>query len=288
MVGFACACMVNTCVWAIAASYEGTRRARALGVSAALVSYTGLASTIIGGFLAHRGGWPLAFAQYPVFGGIEFAAALLSLRNVRPEHHRTPQAAEAYFTRLLPFYLMVTFLTAIVFMGATQFAFLLEADGIHDPAARSLIMGARTMIAALTGLSYGLLRRRLGNQGLLTFAMISMALALSALASGTYVAFPIAGAILMGIYTGLLGPYLYEAVIERSSAQSRGRAIGMSSGFGYVGAFLNPIIFAPMSAVLGLRSVFFVMAVVMGLAAMGSVLNANRRRRVAPEQELLG
>ena len=60
VLGFASACAATTCVWGIAAEYEGTRRARALGISAAVANCAALGSTLLGGLLAERGGWPLA------------------------------------------------------------------------------------------------------------------------------------------------------------------------------------------------------------------------------------
>jgi MFS family permease len=91
VVGFASACAATTCVWGIASEYEGTMRARALGISAAVANFAALGSTLLGGLLAERGGWQLAFAQFPVFGLIGLALAYASIRQARPARERSSQ-----------------------------------------------------------------------------------------------------------------------------------------------------------------------------------------------------
>src|ERR1700730_2586490 len=117
--GFAASCMVTTCVWGIAAEYEGNRRARALGVVLALSSVAGLIGTVLGGYLAERGGWSLASLQYPVFSAVGFLMVFASIRQVRPERERSGGTSQLRLRRLLPFYLLVVLLFAILFMGAT-------------------------------------------------------------------------------------------------------------------------------------------------------------------------
>jgi MFS family permease len=283
-VGFASACMVTTCMWGIALEYEGIRRARALGLSTAVANFTALTSTVLGGYLAQRGGWALAFVQYPVFGLGGFLLAFAAMRQVRPERELAKEKSQSYLKNLLPFYLLVVLLSAIMFMGSTQFAFLLEEDGIRNPTARSLIMGTITMVAAVTSVCYGPLQQRLNVRGTFTLALSCMAIALAAIGWGVNPAFAILGASLMGIYAGLLSPYLYHVVTERTDAYARSRAIGLLTAFGYLGGFLNPLVFSPMSNAIGLRSVFLVVALVMAVLALGTAINLVRRRGAVEER----
>jgi hypothetical protein len=50
------------------------------------------------------------------------------------------------------------------------------------------------------------------------------------------------------------------------------------SAFGFLGGFLNPVIFANMSELIGLRNVFLVVALVMAALAAGTCARMMRRR----------
>jgi MFS family permease len=282
-VGFTSACMVTTCVWGIAAEYEGNRRAKTLGFSIALSSVTSVTGTVLGGYLAQYGGWSLAFLEYPIFGLVGFLLAFGSVKQVRPELERVGETSRPYLKRLLPFYLLVALLTAVTFMGSTQFAFLLEEDGIRSPAARSLIMGTITIAAAVTSFYYGFLQQRLNVLGTFTLALTCMAVALAVIGRGVNPAYAILGAALMGIFSGLLGPYGYYVVAEHTDAYSRSRAIGLLSAFAFLGGFLNVPVFETMSNAIGLRNVFLVAALLMAVLALCTGIILVRRRSALRE-----
>jgi MFS family permease len=276
--GFAAACLTTTCVWGIAAEYAGNRRARALGIASALGNIASLAGTVIGGYLAQRGGWPLAFLQYPVFGAVGVLLGAASLRQVRPGAEATGGTAghAPYFARLLPFYLLAVLLFVVLFMGSTQFAFLLEEDGIHSAADRSLIMSAITIIGTLTGFAYGAVQQRVGVLGAFTVGLGCMAAALAAIGWSTAPAGAVAGAALMGIYVGLVCPYVYHAVTEHTDTKVRSRAIGVLNAFCFLGSFLNPLLLGPLASRIGLRNVFLSVAVLMAALALASAPRALR------------
>jgi len=280
-VGFVSACMVTTCVWGIAAEYEGIQRARALGVSYALAAIAALSVNVLGGYLAHRGGWSLAFLPYPVFGLVGFLLALAGVRQVRPERDRAGETRQPYLRRLLPFYSLALLLFAVMFMEATQFAFLLEEDGIRNPATRSLIIGTITTVATLISFCYARLRQRLGPFGTLTLGLSCMTVALAALGWRADPAIAILGAALMGIHGGLVSPYLYHAVTEQTDVFSRSHAIGLLTAFSFLGGFLNPLIVAPMRNTIGLHNVFLAVAVIMAALTAGAAVKLLRNRDFA-------
>ncbi len=267
--GFACACMVTTCVWGIAATFEGNRRARALGISAALASFSSLASTLIGGYLAQRGGWRLAFIQYPIFAAAGLLLVFIALRQARLARNPTV-AAEPFFRPLLPIYLLASLLSAVMFMGSTQFAFLLAADGMSNPARRSLVMAGVTVMSTLTSFSYGALQKRWGTTRVFAGALLSMSTALFTAGLSSSIALAALSAVLMGFYVGVVIPFVHHVVTERSHPSSRSRAIGMLTAFNFLGGFLNPILLAPLGRALGLRGAFLAVAGIMGLLVIGA------------------
>jgi MFS family permease len=278
-VGFAAATMTTTCLWGIAAEYTGSRRARAVGIATSLGSVISFVGTLMGGFLAQRAGWPLAFIQYPVFALATFLIAAMSLRQVKPARPKAGERFEPYFMPLLPFFLLAAVLFLVMFMGSTQFAFLLQEDGIQDPATRGPIMSMLTVVSTLMSFAYGWIHQRLGSRGTFLCGLISAGISLVLLGASSNVLAAIIGASLLGMYVGLAAPYVYHTVTERTEPFTRGRALGMVSAFGFFGGFLNPVILAPLSKWVGIRGTFFAVAAIVALLAIGT---GARRLRLRP------
>jgi len=272
VVGFTAACMVTTCLWGIAAEYAGHQRARALGISNATGNLSALLGTVLGGLLARHGGWPMAFLQYPLFALPAFALVLVCMKQVRPARAHLAVAAERFFLRLLPFFLLATFLFLVIFMGSTQLAFLLEEDGIKDPAIRGPIMSQVTLAATLTSFCYGWLQQRLGVRGTFLSGLLFASAALASIGFGASVGSAALGAALLGIFVGLAVPYVYHTVTERTGAAVRGRAIGVVNAFNFLGAFLNPVLLAPLTRILGVHGTFLTVAAVVALAAVARLV----------------
>ncbi len=282
-VGFSSACMTTACMWGIGAEYDGHQRARALGVSSGLGSVAALVGTVLGGFIAQRAGWHLAFAQFPVFATAGLLLALLSVRQVRPIASTAAVHGTPSLVRLLPFYLLSTLLFAVMFMGSTQFAFLLQSDGVGSSSTRSLFIGAITVMGALTSLSYGPLQKRLSAAGTFTLGLVCMSVSLATIGASAAPAYAATGAALMGLYVGVTSPYVYHEVTERTTGDVRGRAIGVLSAFCYLGAFLNPPAFATLSRWVGLRGVFFVTSLLMAALAAATAVRLLSRRGAVRE-----
>jgi MFS family permease len=271
--GFAAACVVTTCLWSIANEYSGGERARAFGISGALSSVAGLVGAVCGGYLAQRGGWAAAFVQYPVFAAVGFLLAYASIRQVKPQQGRNVRGKECgreqlSLKRLLPFYLLVVLLFVVFSMGGTQLPFLLQEDGISDPAIRSLVLGVPTIAATASSLGYGPLQKLLTARGAFTLGLSCMSAGLGLIGWRSSVCSAVLGASLMGICLGLIGPYLYHSVAERADAYSRSRQLGFINAFTFLGVFLNPIVFAPVTDILGLRKVFLIGSLIMALIVL--------------------
>ena len=200
--------------------------------------------------------------------------------QVRPERERAG-ADPSVLRTLWPFYALVVVLFAVMFMASTQYAFALNDAGIDNTARRSLFMGTVTVVAALVSFGYGAVQQRLTVLGTFTIGLVCMAAALATIGSSAEPGALATGAALMGIYVGVLGPYVYHVVTEQSAPASRGRAIGMLSACGFLGGFLNPVVFATLAAAFGLRSVFLMVAVLMAVMALVSSMRILRQRAAA-------
>jgi MFS transporter, ACDE family, multidrug resistance protein len=277
-VGFASACLVTACLWGIAAEYSGDRRARALGIVNSMGSFMSLTGTVAGGLLASRAGWPATFGIYPVFALIGLTLGLVSVSQVKPGQMRSATRSEPFFLRLLPFFLLATLLFVVIFMASTQFAFLLQEDGVRDPAARSMIMSTVTVVGTLTGFGYGWLQQRLGVQRTFLLSLISATASLASLGFGNTTASAIVGAALFGVFAGIAPPYVYHVVAERSDSFTRSRAFGVLNAFNFLGAFLNPVILGPLARITGIHGVFLLAAVVTAALAAANFAGSLRPR----------
>lgn len=280
ILGFASACATTTCLWGISAEYSGDNRAKVLGISAAVSNGFALATTVLGGFIAQHG-WPLAFVQYSVFGLVGGCIAFVGLRQVRPRGDAVAASGDSSFLkRLLPFYLLVAVMFIVMFMSSTQFAFVMQEDGISDPGRRSLFMAVVTVSAASLSFGYGALQRRLGVPGAFAFGAACMAAALLIVGSAIHPAYFALAALLMGLYVGVLGPWIYQVVSEQTNAVSRSHAIGLLGAFAYFGGSLNPIVLSPLGNALGLRKVYYLAAALMVVLCLGGLSRALRNRSV--------
>lgn len=275
--GFAVACLVTTCVWGIAAEFEGDQRARALGLSSSLANVSALVGTVVGGYLAQVGGWHLPFAQYPIFAIAGFLVAFVGIRQIRPVADSRGGRGTVGVARLAPFYVLAAVLFAVLFMASIQYAFLLEQDGFRNPTFRSVILGTVTVMGALMAFVYGPLQRALTARGSYLFGLVCMTAALAGVGAGVtkQPALAVGCAALMGIYAGLVLPYLYHTVTERTPEQARSYAIGVLTASGFLGGFLNPVVFVALAKQVGLRNVFWIVAVVLGVMCIGTFMKRS-------------
>jgi MFS family permease len=287
VLGFATACLVTACIATIAARYEPEARGKAVGASSGVGSAVALGGLVIGGALAERFGWRSAFAQYPVFAAVGLLLALFAFPAVsaRAEEPRlAARGAEAGAWSLWPTYLLTTFLAAVMFIGSTQFPFMIGADGIHNTGAIGLIMSGVTLTAVLVSFLYGAIERRLGLQGTLALGLFAMAAAMTLIGLVRTPAGAIAGAMLQGVYVGVTQPYIHHVVTLRAAASARARAVGLLNASNFLGALLNPLVFAPVIAWVGIQGLFVVVGVGMVAPALAALALGARGGRLAPAE----
>ena len=285
LVGFAAACMVTACIATIATLYEPHARARVIGVSTGVGSATSLAGLVVGGATAQAFGWRFAFLQYPL---LAIPAVLLVLfafpggEAAAPEQGETERSAGAAAWSLWPLYLLATVMTAVMFMGSTQFAFLLPLVGFKTSGSIGLVMSAITLLGVIVSLLFGPLERRLGLQGALVAGLAASALGMSLIGLVQTPAIAVCGAALMGVYVGVTVPYVHHVVTLRAAPSARARAVGLANAFAFAGALINPFVFAPVIAAVGVQGAFVVVGVAMAVLAAAALALRLRIRAFAP------
>jgi MFS family permease len=276
IVGFCTACLVTAAVAEIAALFDGNARAKVIGASTGLGSATALVGLVLGGLLAQAGGWRLAFVQYPVFAVLGLGAVLFGLRGDAKLAPTAASSAGVGLSRLWPMYLLSLVIMMVMFMGSTQFAFLLPQDGVRQPTTIALIMGLITLVAVGASFAYGAVEARLGARGALAFGLGCNALGLGLIGLVPNIAAAAVGAALMGLYVGTVMPFTHHAVASLAPPHARARAIGLLNAFNFTGAFINPFLFNRLSARFGLHGLFLIVGCVMGVMAVGALLLRRR------------
>ena len=273
--GFAAACTITACINAISNLFQGHGRARTLGISAGIGSATALAGMLIGGILAQRFGWRETFIQFPIFALLGFGLVLFGLRNTEGEARPELESHAHIRGRLWPLYLLAVIISTIMFMGSSQFAFLLPEDGVTKATSISHIMAAITVVAVPVSFAFGAIERQLGMNGTLAIGLAVNAAGLALIGLIPTASAAVCGAALMGIYVGITMPYLYHAITLKTASENRVKAIGMIGAFNFLGAFLNPFIFAPAGALLGMHGLFLAAGIFMGALTVAVLFTSH-------------
>jgi MFS family permease len=295
LLGFATACLVTACISTIAARYAPEARGRAIGASSGIGSAVALAGLVIGGALAQRFGWRSAFLQYPVFAGVGLLLALFAFPAAPAHDDDAASAATAASAAgaagdggdawsLWPTYLLATFVAAVMFIGSTQFPFMIGTDGIREAGAIGLVMSGVTVTAVLVSFLYGAIERRVGLQGTLGLGLAAVAAAMTLIGLVRTPAGAIGGAMLQGVYVGVTMPYVHHVVTLRAAPSARARAVGLLNAFNFLGALLNPLIFAPVIARFGIQELFVIVGAGMAPIALGALALGVRGARLQPAE----
>lgn len=285
LLGFATACLVTACISTIAAQYDDRARAKALGASSGVGSAVALAGVVLGGALAQSFGWRSAFTLYPAFA----VAGLLLALAAFPSVSSAPGAAETRFDagessawKLWPLYLLAALIAAVMFIGSTQFPFLIAADGIKNAGSIGLVMGAITVVGVIVSFLYGAIEHRLRPNGVLALGLASVASGMLVIGLVHSPAAAVVGAALQGVYVGLTMPYIHHMATLRAAPAVRPRAIGLLNAFNFFGALINPLVFAPVSAAFGIQGMFVLVGAAMAVVTIIALLVGVRGARMQP------
>jgi MFS family permease len=272
LVGFAVACLVTACINTISIVFSGNNRSQVIGMSAATASAGSLVGMLVGGVLVQQFGWRTSFIQFPVFAGLSLILVFFGIKDSHADvAHGAGTQAQAGAS-LWPFYLLAAVISTIMFMGSSQFAFLLPADGVTQATRISVIMAMITVVAVPVSFAFGSIERRLGLNGTLALGFAANTCSLLLLGLVPRPAAAVLGALLMGIYVGISIPFLYQIVAVKAPPEGRARAIGIIGAFNFLGAFLNPFIFAPIATALGIHGTFTAAGIFVAILAVASLM----------------
>jgi MFS family permease len=272
--GIACAAILVAIMSIIGDRYQGEARAKFLGLQGAIVSASGFVALFLGGEVAEWGGWRAPFALF-VPAILMLPLALFALPPTPPKRAESAAGGWGVLLKLWPFYLMLIPFYMAAYMTTVHLSFVLAGDGVTRPQSQGLIMTASMVFNIIGAMSYGALMAKLGRRWVFViilgiFGASDLTIGLLANAVGST-----AGCWVAGLAGGLMTPFFTNAILDRTGAAMRGRALGLMYATMYIGDFLNPFAMTPLRLQIGNHPTF---AVVGAALAAVTLLQALSRR----------
>lgn len=272
--GFAVAGIMVTATTLIADYYKGPARASFLGLQAAFMGLGGVLFLSLGGFLADQN-WRFPFLIY-LFAWV--LLPLIAWAIVEPQRTVTSTTSEtipgsAFPTKLLTFIYGVALLTQIIFyLIPVQLPFYLKELSNANASQSGLAIAFATLFSAMSSLFYGKIKQRLGFFSILVLVFGLMGTGYSIIGLANQYALVLVGLAIAGVGLGLLMPNLNLWIASEVSDAVRGRALGGSTMFFFLGQFLSPLVSQPVSRAVGLGTTYALaggLLLVCGLILMG-------------------
>jgi MFS family permease len=280
LVGIAGAGIVTATLIMIGEYFTPEMRARMLGYQGAVGAAAAFTIFQLSGQLADFGGWRAPFALYLTALPILLAALAIPPKGDRPVVRREGAAPFAGLVPLLPTLSLIVALFAASYMSTLHISFLLTADGVARPSVSADVLSAGAVMVALGSAIYGPVRLRLGERWSVRLSALLLGVGIATMAA-THAPLVVGlGCAIAGLGTGLVNPTVNNMLIARSSAETRGTALGLGYSARYVGNFLNPWLVKPLIGTIGIYLAFLIVG---GLFAAGALLDVlvPRRPRIA-------
>lgn len=258
--GFAVAGIMVTATTLIADYYTGSARAAFLGLQAAFMGLGGVVFLSLGGFLADQN-WRFPFLIY-LFAWLLLPLIIWAIaepqRTTSPEpQDGIPSVPPAFPVKLLAFIYGVALLTQIIFyLIPVQLPFYLKELANANASQSGLAIALATLFSAMSSFFYGKIKQRFGFFSVLVLAFGLMGMGYSIIGLVNNFALVLVGLAIAGSGLGLLMPNLNLWIASEVSDAARGRALGGSTMFFFLGQFLSPLVSQPLSQALGLSTTY--------------------------------
>jgi MFS family permease len=270
----ACSALLSTaCVTLLAELYRGEARNKAVGVLEAVLTFSSIPVVVASGAIAEAVGWRAPFVFYGVFALPMFLLALAVVRRDPPRAAARAAAsalAAVSVWGLWPIFLLIMAAHNLPTMQATQFPFLLVEDGVGRSTGQAMLMVPGGVVMGTASLASGYVQSKLGERGTFLLAITSCGLGFLLIGSTHAPAFAMAGSMASALGGGLLLPLYYTLIVNRTTAEERGKAVGFVQASKFLGSFLNPFLLAPLRQALGMHGVYLTV----GGVALGGVVFA--------------
>lgn len=257
----------------LASRYEGEARSQALGYATSMLTLTGIAFPLLGGWV---GSWQWQYAFYLYGLGIPLAVlAALMLREkpttklekkaiantaAKDNSKLTTVLAHPYTLRIL----LCLGLASVSMYAVVIYAPLYLKQTIGAGAVLNGIVLASRAIGAAAISAFGAkwLEKKLGAVRSTALGCGLMAVTLTTIPLLHQLSWILLAAIFFGVGFGIVLPTLYGTLANLAPDDLRSSILAMGTGVGFLGQFLSPILLAPVLGYGGLEGVFYAAAII--------------------------
>jgi MFS family permease len=291
LLGLCVAATLATTPMAIARYFPGPERQRFLGVQSAAIGLAGAITPAIAGLIA-TADWRNVFLPYLAAWLIVPFLVLIARRAPPVSGPATAQADAAAGTidwrTLIPICVRVFLVWLTLYLLTTQLAFHLRAMRIDSALAVGIGLGTASMAAAVSSLLYARVKRRFGYEQISAAAFVITALGYLLIATTDGRLMLGVGLVLAGTGFGLNVPSLSDWLIESTDPRVRGRSFGWLAAATYLGQFLSIFVYAALTAWLGIRGAFVLVAMVGSVVALKTLARPRSALRLAQRPDTTG
>lgn len=258
----------------LASRYEGEARSQALGYATSMLTLTGIAFPLLGGWV---GSWQWQYAFYLYGLGIPLAVlaafllpekqttklqkkAIASTAAKDSTSKLTTVLAHPYTLRIL----LCLGLASVSMYAVVIYAPLYLKQTIGAGAVLNGIVLASRAIGAAAISAFGAkwLEKKLGAVKSTALGCGLMAVTLTTIPLLHQLSLILLTAIFFGVGFGIVLPTLYGTLANLAPEDLRASILAMGTGVGFLGQFLSPILLSPVLGYGGLEGVFYAAAII--------------------------
>jgi MFS family permease len=264
--GIAVAAIMTTITTLIADYYDGTTRAKLMGLQAASIGVGGMVYLTTGGFLAEIS-WnapfiiyitsllliPLAFVSIyePV------ARNNLSFDEIFTRNTQSRQALKKVLPLLLGIYMLMLLLQLIFYAVPTQLPFYLHALTGANAIKIGIAIASSTLFSAVASYMYGRLSILISYIHIVIISLFLTGTGFTIISYSTSYYQVLIGLFFSGFGVGLFMPNVTMWLSVVAPTAFRGRALGGLTASIFIGHFLSLIIIQPFITHFGFTRTFF-------------------------------
>lgn len=260
--------------------YEGHERDKVMGWRGSANSFGGVFWILIAGVLG-RISWHLPFGLYLL--GI--VLGILAIFTVPETQNEKKESGTSIFKVLLKspililiygliFWAMMLLYLLVIFLPQ-----LLETMDVTDPFQISIFLMITLLVGGVVSLNYSRIKRYLDYKKIFFVVLFAWTIGYILISQFPSVFVIMLSIGFFGVAMGMSMPAGMVLLGESVEMQYRGRVVSYLGTFGFVGQFISPLIFGPISLRFGLESVFLIAGIVNAVFLMAflAVLWAKRK-----------
>ncbi|MCF6444822.1 MFS transporter [Nereida sp. MMG025] len=278
--GLAVALVMTSATALVGDYFEGSERAKFMGLQTAAASFGGLIWVTGGGFLAEID-WRAPYWIYVSTMGVALLAAAYIWE---PDRSATPKqgGGDGNLWLAAGFCLLALINMATFYTVPTQLPFfMIEELGLDRPSLTGIAIGVGTLVTACIAPFYGRVASRLQLGMILAvgFGGLGMSYGLIGLAPSYGIV--VLSNVGLGLFGALIWPALSLGMVAAAPAHLRGRVSGAFTACVFGGQFISPLMSQPLVPLVGLRGVYLVTGLALGCLAFGLIAGTYFRNKKA-------